>query len=158
MTDIMLNGVRPHPKAWKHYLILPYIFCIFVLVKKVLSIIIMLQLLSNQEALAEITKLPFLFHHYSETEHQHSFIEFLTEHYSGDEHHGDDHEHGKLPFKHSDDGNGHHATIQIWGYENSPVNTLEIKVPVISHEKYFITNECHFPSYSSNIWQPPKNS
>lgn len=123
--------------------------------KKILAIIIALQLFSNQEALAEIAKLPFLFHHYTETEHEHGFFDFLKEHYADTGHHGDDHEHGKLPFKHSDDGNAHHA-IPISGYETRTENTINIVIPEASAYKYQITNERSFPSYANNIWQPPK--
>ncbi|MGZ4042160.1 MAG: hypothetical protein ACXVO9_03085 [Bacteroidia bacterium] len=123
--------------------------------KRFLAILLMLQLLSNQEALAEVAKLPFLFHHYSETEHEHGFLDFLKEHYVDSHHHGKDHEHGKLPFKHSDDGNTHHA-IPISGYETKTEHSIDIVAPESSAHKYLITNESNFPSFSNNIWQPPK--
>jgi hypothetical protein len=131
--------------------------CKFDIVKRVFSFLIIIQLLSNYEALAEMTKLPFLFHHYYETEHEHNFFDFLDEHY-GDfdhDHHGSNAEHGKLPFKHSDDGTSHHMEIST-----SPFSVADcqqsIEAPEFKIRRSFILSESFFPSYTASIWQPPK--
>lgn len=123
-------------------------------VKKLFSFIIILQLFSNQEAFAELAKLPFLFHHYSETGKQQNFIDFLNEHYTSSDDQNDDHEHGKLPFKHSDDGCSHHASTVL--KDTKPETNLCLRSIGYEVEKYPITNEQNFPTYFNNIWQPPK--
>lgn len=123
--------------------------------RKVLAFIVILQLFTNQEAFAELAKLPFLFHHYSETAKQSDFLDFLQEHYAMDDHGTDDHEHGKLPFKHSDDGCSHH-TLNTAFKETKSEGSLSIKSMVSETCDYPVTNERNFPTYSGNIWQPPK--
>lgn len=123
--------------------------------KRVFSFIIILQLFTNQEAFAELAKLPFLFHHYNETAKEQDFLGFITEHYAHSHDSDTDHEHGKLPFKHSDDGCSHHpAPSSI--KDTKPENNLNIHLIESPAEEYRITNESNFPTFSNNIWQPPK--
>lgn len=123
--------------------------------KKVLAIFIILQLLTNHEAFAELIKIPFLFHHYSESEEKESFMHFLKDHYSSNSHEESDHEHGKLPFKHSDDGCAHHPLPNI-----SPVTKTEdsylLNITAFNKNKYRLTNDNIYSSYIGTIWQPPK--
>lgn len=123
--------------------------------KKVLAIFIILQLLTNHEAFAELIKVPFLFHHYNESEENESFIHFLKDHYASDSHEKSDHEHGKLPFKHSDDGCAHHPLPNI-----SPVTKTDdnyaLNLTVFNKSKYRIMNDTIYCSYIGAIWQPPK--
>lgn len=123
--------------------------------KRLFSFIIILQLFTNQEAFAELAKLPFLFHHYNETAKEQDFLSFLNDHYAHSQDHSNDHDHGKLPFKHSDDGCSHH-TVSTTLKDTKTESNLIIKPIVFSIEKYQITNEQNFPTYFSNIWQPPK--
>lgn len=125
--------------------------------KRLFSYIIILQLFSNQEVFAELAKLPFLFHHYSETGHHQNFISFLNEHYTDTDDHSDsDHEHGKLPFKHSDDGCSHHGSTVL--KDTKTETNLCLCSIGYEVEKYPLTNEQNFPTYFNNIWQPPKLS
>lgn len=122
--------------------------------RQIFAFIIILQLFTNQEAFAELVKVPFLFHHYKETANEQDFLSFLSEHYAHD-HNGDNHEHGKLPFKHSDDGCNHHS-VSITIKDTKTENGLSLEPIGFSIEKYQITNERNFPTYIGNIWQPPK--
>lgn len=123
--------------------------------RKVLAFIVILQLFTNQEAFAEMAKLPFLFHHYSETAQGTDFIRFIHEHYADDHQGSEDHEHGKLPFKHSDDGCSHHSTSSAFKDTKSE-SSLGIHHITGGACKYPVTDEKNFPTYSGNIWQPPK--
>lgn len=124
--------------------------------RRLFSFIIILQLFSNQEAFAELAKLPFLFHHYSESSEHQKFVDFLSEHYASKNQLNDDHEHGKLPFKHSDDGCSHHASTVL--KDTKPESNLSLRSMGYVIEKYPITIEQNFPTYFNNIWQPPKLS
>lgn len=123
--------------------------------KKVLILFLTLQFFTNHEAFAELVKVPFLFDHYNKTAANQSFIEFIKEHYAGSQ--TQDHEHGKLPFKHSEDGCSHHPipniSVVIKTDNNYSLSLLEYKVhqSVISNDR--IPN-----SFTDSIWQPPKLS
>ncbi len=124
--------------------------------RRLFAIVIILQLFTNQEAFAELTKLPFLFHHYNETADEQNFLNFLNEHYSNSNH-DSDHEHGKLPFKHSDDGCTHHSVSTT--LKDSKTESSLLFLPIgFEIGSYALTNESNFPTYFNNIWQPPKLS
>lgn len=123
--------------------------------KKVLSIFIILQLLTNHEAFAELIKVPFLFHHYNESKENESFLRFLKDHYTSDSHEKSDHEHGKLPFKHSDDGCAHHPVPNISPVTETQNNYLLNLIP-LNEDEYRLTNDNMYSSYIGSIWQPPK--
>ena len=144
--------------AWIHRkckLNLAEIFYLCFVLKRTLSIFIILQLLTNHEAFAELIKVPFLFHHYSESEENESILHFLKDHYADNSHEKSDHDHGKLPFKHSDDGSSHHPLPNI-----SPVTKTEnnylINLTAFNKNKYRLTNDNIYSSYIDSIWQPPK--
>lgn len=124
--------------------------------KKVLSFLLILQFFTNHEAFAELVKIPFLFHHYNETgSHHHSFADFIKDHYTDNHHADSDHDHGKLPFKHSNDGCSNHPSPNI-----SVVITHEhhytIKPLVFHSQKMSHSNESIYNSFVGSIWQPPK--
>lgn len=102
-----------------------------------------------------MAKLPFLFHHYAETSGGDGFLKFMTDHYSDSRHQNEDHEHGKLPFKHSEDGCTHHPAFSIIKEVKSEdqFNLISFSSP---DHSYAITDEINFPVYYGNIWQPPK--
>lgn len=123
--------------------------------KRLFSFIIILQLFTNHEAFAELAKVPFLFHHFNETGSDKSFLKFMKEHYTQSSNEKTDNEHGKLPFKHSDDGNSHH-TVSVSIKDTKTEAGIDIKLPCSCTQKFQVTNESNFPTYSNNIWQPPK--
>jgi hypothetical protein len=123
--------------------------------KKLLALFITLQLITNHEAFAEMVKLPFLFHHYNETSDNTTFIEFLKTHYSETQHENSDHDHGKLPFKHSEDGCSHHPSPVISVVIKTDQH-YELKPAVFSAPKIVFSND-EIPSlFINTIWQPPK--
>lgn len=124
--------------------------------KKVVILFLTLQFFTNHEAFAELVKLPFLFDHYHQTAHQQTFINFLKEHYS-DNHQDKDHEHGKLPFKHSEDGCSHHPTPNISVVIKTEHNYSLSLLEFIVHQSV-ISNDRLPSSFSDSIWQPPKLS
>ena len=123
--------------------------------KKVLALFIALQLITNHEAFAEMVKLPFLFHHYSESADHTSIMDFLKTHYSENQHEDSDHDHDKLPFKHSDDGCSNHPSPVISVVIKSE-SAYSIKPLVTATQKIIFSNDRIPNSFISNIWQPPK--
>ena len=123
--------------------------------KKILALFIALQLISNHEAFAEMLKLPFLFHHYSETAANTSIIDFLKTHYSENQHEDSDHDHNKLPFKHADDGCSNHPSPVISVVIQSESDYI-IKPFVTTSQKIVYSNDRIPNSFINNIWQPPK--
>ncbi len=123
--------------------------------KKLLALFIALQLFTNHEAFAEVVKLPFLFHHYSETAANTSMIEFIKTHYTDDQHENSDHDHGKLPFKHSHDGCSHHPSPVISVVIKTESN-YELKLTSFSAPNIIFSSDRVSSSFINNIWQPPK--
>lgn len=123
--------------------------------KKLLALFIALQLITNHEAFAEVVKLPFLFCHYNETAANTSFIDFIKSHYADDHHENSDHEHGKLPFKHSHDGCSHHPSPIISVVIKTDDN-YELKPAVFSVPKIVYSNDEIASLFINTIWQPPK--
>ncbi len=111
--------------------------------------------MTNQEAFAELAKLPFLFQHYSETAANENFISFIKEHYFENERQNDDHEHGKLPFRHSEDGCTHHPFPSALK-ELKSENQMKLQTEISGTSTYTVTDEKNFPAYHGHIWQPPK--
>jgi hypothetical protein len=111
--------------------------------------------MTNHEAFAEMVKLPFLFHHYSETASNTDFIDFIKSHYSDDYHEKSDHDHGKLPFKHSHDGCSHHPSPVI-SVVIKTENNYELKPAVFSAPKIIFSNDKIPSLFIHTIWQPPK--
>ncbi len=123
--------------------------------KKVIALFIALQLITNHEAFAEMVKLPFLFHHYSETADNTAFIDFLKTHYSENQHEESDHDHGKLPFKHSHDGCSNHPSPNISVVTKSDHN-YAFKPIVFTSQKIVLSNDRITSLFINSIWQPPK--
>lgn len=123
--------------------------------KKVIIIFLSLQFFTNHEAFAEMVKLPFLFHHYNETAAHSSFIEFINEHYTDNHHAQSDHDHGKLPFKHSNDGCSNHPSPNISVVIKSET-TYELKPIVFTTQKLVYSNDKVPSLFINSIWQPPK--
>lgn len=123
--------------------------------KRLIIIFLSLQFFTNHEAFAEMVKLPFLFDHYNETASNTSFIDFLKTHYSENQHEESDHEHGKLPFKHSHDGCSNHPSPNISAVTKSD-HHYTLKPLVLNTQKNSFSND-RIPSlFINNIWQPPK--
>lgn len=122
--------------------------------KKLLTFFLVLQFFSNHEAFAELVKFPFLFDHYHQTASDKSLIDFMKEHYA-DSNHNDDHEHGKLPFKHSDDGCSHHPSPNISVVIKSDTNFSLALIEYKLHQ-IIISNDQIPSSIAESIWQPPK--
>lgn len=124
--------------------------------KKVFSLFLILQFFTNHEAFAELVKIPFLFHHYSETSsHHHNFADFLKDHYTDNHHANGDHDHGKLPFKHSNDGCSNHPSPNI-SVVTPHEHHYSIKHVASPSQKLTHSNERLYNSFVNSIWQPPK--
>jgi len=99
--------------------------------------------------------MPFIFQHFNESANTSGFLDFLKEHYADSDHSDQDHEHGKLPFKHANDGCSNHPVPNI-----SPViesSTTEFFHPIPTYLQLFLDSGDNIPaSYSGTIWQPPK--
>ncbi len=123
--------------------------------KKILALFIVIQLMTNHEAFAEMAKLPFLFCHYNSTASDTSIIDFIKTHYTDDHHENSDHDHGKLPFKHSSDGCSHHPSpvisVVIKAEGNYSLKPAVVSIPMVAHSNDELS--CLF---ISSIWQPPK--
>jgi len=123
--------------------------------RKFVIIFLVIQFLTNHEAFAEIVKMPYVFQHYSDSADSDNFIDFLKEHYTNDEHAHQDHEHGKLPFKHDNDGCSDHPSPGI-----SPVIECKDQQSFRMHcsllQKFAKSGESILSPFSGNIWQPPK--
>ena len=122
--------------------------------KKILSLFLILQFFTNHEAFAELVKLPFLFDHYQQTASDKSLIDFMKEHYA-DSNHDEDHEHGKLPFKHSEDGCSHHPSPNI-SVVIKTENHYSIEQIEFHALQIIATNDRIPNSFAESIWQPPK--
>ncbi len=146
----------PNSYELHHKNIAIFIVYLYAIMKKVLVLFLILQFFTNHEAFAELVKLPFLFDHYHQTASHVSFIDFINEHYANDNH-DTDHEHGKLPFKHSEDGCSHHPTpnisVVIKTDNHYSLALIEYKV-----QQSVQSNDQIPSSFTDSIWQPPKLS
>lgn len=123
--------------------------------KKVFAIFIILQLLTNHEAFAELVKVPFLFHHYNESKEDESIFHFLKNHYADNSHEQSDHNHSKLPFKHSDDGCSNHPSPNISVVIKTD-NNFSLSLIEFQLHQIIISNDKIPSSITKSIWQPPK--
>lgn len=140
---------------YSHKNSLKFVVYLYPTMKKVLVIFLTIQFFTNHEAFAELVKLPFLFDHYNQTATNVSFIEFIQEHYTENQNKDVDHDHGKLPFKHSEDGCSHHPSpnisVVIKTENHYSLSLLEFKV-----QQSIISNDRIPCSFAESIWQPPK--
>lgn len=123
--------------------------------KRLIILFLVLQFFTNHEAFAEMVKLPFLFDHYNETASSSSFADFLKSHYSNEHNQGNEHDHGKLPFKHSDNGGANHPSPNISVVIKTD-NLYSLKPFSIPVQQTFYSNDRIPSSFINNIWQPPK--
>lgn len=132
------------------------IFCTFGRVKKFISIIILATYLCSFTEFNELLKLPLLLEHFSKHNAQNkslSFSEFLCMHYlDTHDNDGDDDSDRSLPFK-SHDNCIHGSSFNLYVQTNNiHIKTTETDLQnTLSQEKEFF-----YPSFSANIWQPPK--
>ncbi len=131
--------------------------------KKILSIFILLQILTNNSFAEEFVKLPALFthfyHHTYENHDTHGFVDFLQAHYSKNteqEQHQDEDKHCNLPFKdcHNSCVNSH-VPLGVFMPELNATNFCSFNM--LSPE-YTLEMEKINSIQLSSIWQPPKNS
>lgn len=136
------------------------LFGIFETLKKAAAISFLLVFLFANTELKQLLKLPVLIHHYIEHHKDDagkSLLAFLHEHYAEEhtpstssQHHANDHQ--NLPFK------SHHTGIsQIPVFCSLSTGfdcTLESILPVTVKNHY--TEQSHYPSALSRIWQPPR--
>lgn len=124
--------------------------------KKIISIVILATYLCSFTELTELLKFPLLLVHYSEHNHQDknlSFSDFLFMHYQqAHDSDGDDEADKHLPFK-SHDNCIYSSPFNLL----AQTNTIHIKpVETELHEILLQEQQLFYPSFSSNIWQPPK--
>lgn len=124
--------------------------------KKFISIFILAAYLCSYTELNELLKLPLLLIHYTEHSSQDqnlSFTDFLHMHYHHDhDNDGDDAADRNLPFK-SHDNCVHSSGFNFFAQTNNiyitPIET-ELAITQTQEKDFF------YPSFSANIWQPPK--
>ncbi len=134
---------------------------IFVSLKKITSIFLLLQFLTNNSFAEEVIKLPKLFTHFHHHSHEHqdksTFVDYLAKHYSNDhekdEHKGEDGD-CNLPFKHCNDCcvNAHAPVLAFIPTFEETGSVFAIVVI----RKYTFENEKIKSICSPPIWQPPK--
>jgi hypothetical protein len=128
------------------------------MLRKVISISLLLIFLSANTELHQLLRIPSLLQHFIEhkqTDSTISFISFCKKHYTEEnEAHATNHhdKHEKLPFKSHDCNVAHHAPIFA-----EPI-AFQFEFPIsISYQDKMVTSEYHYLSTElSNIWQPPK--
>lgn len=124
--------------------------------KKHLGIIILISYLCSYTELKELLKLPLLFTHFTEhSSHDHnlSFTDFISMHYHQEhDNDGDDAADRSLPFK-SHDSCVHSSSFNLYTQAASLfIKPFETELAQVqTQEKDFF-----YPSFSANIWQPPK--
>ena len=127
------------------------------ILKKLLIIILSLQVILPASWLQDIAQLPVFvvhyFHHHQSTEHIH-FSDFIALHYDNSKEHEQDGEHHDLPFKH------HDLNLE----QNSfPVAVVDqhlfitgINLPTTSKNKIAVRPHFHSSVSLSAVWRPPK--
>lgn len=126
--------------------------------QKLVAILLLGIYLFSTTALAQLFKLPVLIEHYQEHKHQNpaiTFLGFLNLHYNnGDKVDDDDDKDMKLPFKTVSD------IASTFVISIPPTTFTIISQPVFEYhdvkKKYSQTSNLLLPSFSANIWQPPK--
>lgn len=124
--------------------------------KKIISIFILAAYLCSYTEFNELLKLPLLLEHYSQHNSNNStlsFSDFLYMHYlEAEDNDGDEAAEKKLPFK-SHDNCIHSSSINFFAQTSDiyikPIET-ELATAQTQEKEFF------YPSFSANIWQPPK--
>lgn len=125
--------------------------------KKIISILILITYLCSFTELTELLKCPSLLIHYSEHNRQNknlSFSDFLFMHYQqAHDNDGDDEADKHLPFK-SHDNCIYTSSFNLLAQTNTIVHIKPVETEL--HEVSLQEQQFFYPSFSSNIWQPPK--
>jgi hypothetical protein len=106
---------------------------------------------------SELSKLPYLFEHFTRhqrEDHDMSFLRFLAMHYEDTQHHNQDHQtHHKLPFS----NHNHHAHVELNSIALTIVSLTTSSsliplrdIPVVAYRESVPAGR------SITIWQPPK--
>lgn len=124
--------------------------------RKTISILFLLIFIFSGTEAHELFKIPHLLVHYAEhheeSNNQKSILDFLDEHYNGQEkHESDDHkDKGCLPFQ----GKEHVSPFNFFVLNHT---TIIIFHKVLPNESVSIFFEENFiSSFSGTVWQPPK--
>lgn len=127
-------------------------------IKKIVLILLCLQIALPSDLLHDIMHLPFLFSHFLHHNKLHdevSFLHFLADHYADSHGDEDEDEHKNLPF--------HHHHDQFAAYQQPLIAFSELKIyqfsPVLIEnfmQKSFYQQEFYPSDCSSSIWRPPK--
>ncbi len=127
--------------------------------RKLVLIILCIQITLPSHLLYDIVCLPLLFSHFAHHNHHHdpvSFINFVAQHYQEEDLHNEheDEDHENLPFHHHDQLSVFQQTIiafsEIRNYQFTPF-FLENPLKNIIYQQDFYPSDC-----SSSIWRPPK--
>ena len=128
-----------------------------VIVKKVLIIVLSLQVILPTSWLQDIAQLPVFvvhyFHHHESAGHIH-FSEFIALHYDNSKEHEQDGEHHNLPFKHHD-LNLEQSSFSVAIVDQNFFIT-GISLPTDSKSKIAVRQHFHSSVSLSAIWRPPK--
>ncbi|MBN8702629.1 MAG: hypothetical protein J0M08_06165 [Bacteroidetes bacterium] len=129
--------------------------------KKIISIFLLLQFLTNQTFAEELVKLPTLFIHFNHHAQEHKdvtgFYDFLKKHYSQKDQEHEQHdknEHGNMPFNH-DSNSCISSHSPISAYLPITLSTSFLNNIVVD-QKYYLTDDQIKDSCFYSIWQPPK--
>lgn len=131
--------------------------------KKIIAILLLLQFLTNNSFVEELTKLPALFTHFYHHSHEHNdthnFLTYLVKHYSENheenEHQGED-EKCNLPFKNCD-GCCINIHVPLLAFMPS-YDEAEFVFNISTNEQYTFKSEKIKSLRLHSIWQPPKFS
>lgn len=126
----------------------------FVLLKRILSITLLLALILRSSELDQLVRIPALISHYLEhsgKDGSMSFERFLELHYQSENGHLDDGDHKDLPFKSHDC----QSFSQILVFETFvPVISAVIPNWIVQSSAY--CDDFYFLENLSKIWQPPQ--
>jgi len=145
---------------WQKFYQSTFICFTFEAVKRIIAISLLFIFLFANTELRQFFAMPTLVEHYIEHKQENStvtFLDYLSQHYSGDIKHNHNNNHGdheKLPFKTHDFGK-----IQS---SSSFVNHIQFSIlrPIVFRGSVFpiYNGGGYFPALQDNIWQPPKIS
>jgi hypothetical protein len=127
-------------------------------IKKLVLIVLCVQITLPSDLLHDIVCLPLLFSHFAHHNHHHdsvSFTDFVAQHYQENDLHHDheDEDHENLPFHHHDQLTVSQTIIafsEIKHFQFTPVYFENPVLSIIYHQEFYPSG-C-----SSSIWRPPK--
>ena len=126
--------------------------------KKILGILLSLQLLLGNTFISELAKIPALIHHYQEhlkeSNNTLNFITFLEMHYNDVEHQQKDaSRHGSLPLKTHAPA---HAETFTFNIENTPSVSTPILQDIENKELIIEDNPFYDSKIRFSVFQPPR--